>query len=336
MTEGRRIALNVAATYGRSLFALVCGLFTGRWLLMALGTTDYGLYGLIGGLAAFVAFFNTLLTVSVERFFAFAVGEGKSEECQRWFSVAAALHGIVSVVLVGIGYPVGAWAIRHYLNVPAERIEDCLWVFRFVCANCLVGMATVPMSAMYRAKQRIAELTVYEVFQVTANVVVLGYAVTHPGNWLVAYAGCWCVFQTLPLLLIAVNAFRKFPECRFRLEYAWNRDRAVRLVDFMFSRFVNLLAQILSGQGLSIVVNKYLGATRNASMTASNGLSVQVMNLIQGREAIVESPSGAFRPYIVHYAETFIIPAAVGEFTIRPYGESEGQEIATIKAFVRK
>jgi hypothetical protein len=37
----------------------------------------------------------------------------------------------------------------------------------------------------------------------------------------------------------------------------------------------------------------------------------------------------------VHYAETFIVPAAVGAYTIAPYGESEGKEIATIKAFVR-
>lgn len=50
MTETRRIALNIAATYGRSLFALVCGLFTSRWVLMALGQSDYGLYGVVGGL----------------------------------------------------------------------------------------------------------------------------------------------------------------------------------------------------------------------------------------------------------------------------------------------
>lgn len=56
---------------------------------------------------------------------------------------------------------------------------------------------------------------------------------------------------------------------------------------------------------------------------------------MEGKEAIVESPSGKFEPFIVHYAETFIIPAAVGEYTIAPYGESAGKEIATIKAYVR-
>ncbi len=66
----------------------------------------------------------------------------------------------------------------------------------------------------------------------------------------------------------------------------------------------------------------------------ANG-SVNVFNLVEGKEAIIESPKGSFKPFIVHYAETFIIPASIEEYTIRPYGESEGQLIGTIKAFVR-
>lgn len=62
---------------------------------------------------------------------------------------------------------------------------------------------------------------------------------------------------------------------------------------------------------------------------------VNMLNLVEGEEAIIESPENKFEPYIVHYAETFIIPANVGEYTIRPYGNSAGKEIATIKAFVR-
>ena len=62
---------------------------------------------------------------------------------------------------------------------------------------------------------------------------------------------------------------------------------------------------------------------------------VNVLNLVEGEEAVVESPAGAFEPFIVHYAETFIVPAAVGAYTIRPHGLSAGRECATIKAYVR-
>jgi mannose-6-phosphate isomerase class I len=62
---------------------------------------------------------------------------------------------------------------------------------------------------------------------------------------------------------------------------------------------------------------------------------LNVLNLVEGREAAVESPQGAFDPFVVHYAETFIVPAAAGEYTIRPCGSSEGQRCATVKAYVR-
>ncbi len=64
----------------------------------------------------------------------------------------------------------------------------------------------------------------------------------------------------------------------------------------------------------------------------TNG-SVNVLNLVEGEAAVVESPTCAFEPFTVHYAETFIIPAQVGEYRIRP--AKEGQKAATIKAYVR-
>ncbi len=62
---------------------------------------------------------------------------------------------------------------------------------------------------------------------------------------------------------------------------------------------------------------------------------VNVLNLVEGEEAVVESPEGKFEPFVVHYAETFIIPAAVGRYTIAPHGPGVGKKLATIKAYVR-
>ena len=73
----------------------------------------------------------------------------------------------------------------------------------------------------------------------------------------------------------------------------------------------------------------------NRTVPHDTGGGVNVLNLVEGEEAIVESPTAAFEPFIVHYAETFIVPAAVGPYTIRPHGPAEGKECATIKAWVR-
>ena len=62
---------------------------------------------------------------------------------------------------------------------------------------------------------------------------------------------------------------------------------------------------------------------------------VNVICLVEGEEIIVESPGNEFEPFIIHYAEVFIVPAIVGKYSIMPFGDSEGQKCATIKASVR-
>ncbi len=62
---------------------------------------------------------------------------------------------------------------------------------------------------------------------------------------------------------------------------------------------------------------------------------VNVLTLVEGNEVFVESPSNAFAPFTVHYAETFIVPAAVGEYTIRPAEQNPDNPCATVKAFIR-
>jgi hypothetical protein len=63
--------------------------------------------------------------------------------------------------------------------------------------------------------------------------------------------------------------------------------------------------------------------------------TVHVLNLVEGDHAIVESPSDAFPPVDIHYGETFIVPAGVGPYTIRP-AHSVMQPLATLKAYVRE
>jgi hypothetical protein len=58
-----------------------------------------------------------------------------------------------------------------------------------------------------------------------------------------------------------------------------------------------------------------------------------VLNLVEGSGVYVQSPENRFAPFAVHYAETFVVPAAVGSYTITPIAEAE--LCATIRANVR-
>ncbi len=69
------------------------------------------------------------------------------------------------------------------------------------------------------------------------------------------------------------------------------------------------------------------------NFTFSRGWAL-IANLVEGDEVVVESPDDSFEPFLVHYAGTFIVPAAVGKYTIRPSRKTL-KPFGTIKAFVR-
>ena len=302
MSPNRRIFVNIVATYGRSLYALVCGLFISRWVLAALGKTDFGLYGVVGGMTVFITFLNGLLSIATGRFYAYAEGQAQKyaaegqveaglEECRKWFSTAVMLHTVVPVILIMVGYPLGMYAVENWLTIPSERLDACRWVFRFVCISCFVGMINVPFQAMYTAKQYIAELTIYGVAATTANVFFMYFMVTHPGDWLAKYALWMCLVSVVPQVIICLRAIKVFPECRFQMLYAWNRDRMFKLASFAFWQSFGGLGGILRGQGIQILVNKYFGPSYNASMSIANQVSAH-------SQTLSGAMMGAFAPAI--------------------------------------
>ena len=118
----------------------------------------------------------------------------------------------------------------------------------------------------------------------------------------------------------------------------WQRDTR-----WVADNLVNQVEPVAEGEGwreerTGMHEREFIETRRHwftAPVTHHTQGGVNVLNLVEGDEAIVDSPSGAFAPFVVHYAETFIIPAAVGEYRISPSGKGTGQSLATIKAWVR-
>lgn len=118
----------------------------------------------------------------------------------------------------------------------------------------------------------------------------------------------------------------------------WERD-----TEFVHNQLANRFTPVAEGEGwreeaTGLHATEFIETRRHwftKSVIHNTNGNLQVLNLIEGEEAVVESPAGNFAPFVVHYAETFIIPAHLGVYTISPYGKSEGKECGTIKAYVR-
>lgn len=118
----------------------------------------------------------------------------------------------------------------------------------------------------------------------------------------------------------------------------WKRN-----TEYVQEHLANHFTDVAEGDGwreerTGLHPNEFIETRRHwftKSVTHYTNGSVNVLNLVEGEEAVVESPTNTFEPFVVHYAETFIIPASVGKYTITPYGEAVGKECGTIKAYVR-
>ncbi len=64
------------------------------------------------------------------------------------------------------------------------------------------------------------------------------------------------------------------------------------------------------------------------------GGNLNVLNLVQGSAVLVSSPHATFPPLQVNFAETWIVPATAGAYTVAPAGPVT-EPLATLKAYVR-
>lgn len=268
---------------------------------MALGEVDYGLMGAVGCLIGFIGFFNSVLVGGATRFYAISIGQAQVakdknaalEESRRWFNTALTIETVFPIVLLAIGYPIGEWAIRHFMTIPSGRIETCVWVFRCSCLSAFVSMVCCPFNAMYGAKQYIAELTIYRFITLTLNACFVGYMVSHPrDNWLLIYAFFSCLVAVAPSLIIAFRARCLFPECRIEPRYMWDFSRLKVTLGYTGCIIMGAGVSLLRNQGITILVNKQYGPHVNAAMAIGYTVNAHASSLSG-------SLMGAFSPAIM-------------------------------------
>ena len=118
----------------------------------------------------------------------------------------------------------------------------------------------------------------------------------------------------------------------------WQRN-----TEYVKAHLVNCCTPIAEGNGwreerTGLHPNEFIETRRHwftKPVTHHTNNSVNVLNLVEGEEVTITSPTNTFKPFVLHYAETVIVPARIGEYTITPSGESVGKECGTIKAYVR-
>ena len=125
---------------------------------------------------------------------------------------------------------------------------------------------------------------------------------------------------------------------RGRQVIAWERD-----TDYVREHLCNRFERVAEGPGWEEIrtglhPNEFIETRRirfSAPVTRHTGGGVNVLNLVEGEAAVITSPTGAFAPFEVHYAETFIIPGGLDAYVLTPAGAAQGKECQVVKASIR-
>ena len=133
------------------------------------------------------------------------------------------------------------------------------------------------------------------------------------------------------------------------LEHGMNNLQWDRQEPWVRANLINRVEPVASGAGwrserTGLHEREFIDTVRHwftAAYPASTGGrdrgGVRVLNLVEGEDAVIASPTGSYAPFPIHYAETVIIPAAAGDYTVAPgpRATATGQTCGTVTASVR-
>lgn len=295
LTPGKRIAVNVVATYGRSLVALAFGLFGCRWILQALGVEDFGLYAVVGSLMAFASFVGDLLKISVSRHFAYALGQGGEGDVSGWVRAALVVHVCLASLVVLAGWPAGEWIICRFVSLSADRLPACLTVFRLSLACFFVVTVGIPFESLFVAHQRFVELSIFGMLQTVYVFCGAYWLLGYGGDRLIAYALFMCLGTLAVQMAQAVWA-----ACKWRLALGVRHVDAVKvraILGFAGWHLVGGGGWLVASRGTDFVTNRFFGPAGNAAY----GIAFQVQ---RHAEALANALVGAFSPAVTELRGT--------------------------------
>ena len=269
MTTGQRILFNALASYGRTMFAMVLGLFSSRWVLASLGVVDYGLMAVVGSLIVFISFLNGISSTACARFFALSIGRKDVDETNWWFNTALSIHVVLPIILIIIGFPVGEWAIDNFLSIPPDRLDTARWVFRFSLIAMFFNMFSTPFLAMYTAKQDIVELSVWGMSITLVNFVFVFWLTTYQGDAWLIYSAATVGISVLFCIAQVLRAKHIFSECTINFNRWYNRKYITEVFSYAGWTLLGGLGWMFYNQGISIVLNKFFPPVHYKSVNAS-------------------------------------------------------------------
>ncbi len=295
-SHNKRIAKNTAFLYIRMLVVMAVTLYTSRIILEGLGVEDYGIYNVVGGLAASFMFFSSSLSNSTQRFLNIFLGKGDATLLKKIFNLSLLVYVIIAVVVFLLIVIFGQWLLDTKLVIPSDRLSAANWVlWCFNISLCLTFVGTAYDSVLIAHEN----MKIYAWVGVLDAILKLGIAfivLYVRDDRLVLYAILIMATTIVTKAIPAIYCHRVYSEC----DLSWHFDFALfkSLFNFTGWNLIGCFVYMLNNQGISILLNIFFGPVVNAA----KGIATQVDSAVNN---FATNFFVAVRPQIVkQYAQS--------------------------------
>ena len=275
MNENKKIAFNSVILFVRLCIVSVISLISARFVLQALGASDYGLYNVVGGIVALLNVVNTAMVTTSYRYIAFELGKGEKGNPNKVFNSSLAIHVVFGLLILLVGLPVGEWYVSNYLNVPAESLSDAHFVLRVSVFTTMVSTMLVPYQGLLVAFEKFYVSAVIDILTQSLKLAAIFALVYYVGNRLRMYSLIMMGYVLVSSALFLIYSYRHHrATCRLRV----NTDIKLYKEMFSFTGWIlfGACSSIGKTQGSAMIINYFFGTVVNAAFAVAN----QVENFI--------------------------------------------------------
>lgn len=276
MSDNRRIAKNSAILYVRLIITTIVGLFSSRIVLQSLGASDFGLYSVVGGIVVMINLLNTAMVSTSYRFIAFEIGKGDVSGINRVLNISFVIHVCLALVVVLLAETLGSYYIHNFLNVPADRVPDAMFVFRLSVLATVFSIVSIPFQGLLTAQEKFSVRSFIEIIQVLLRLTAAIMLIYYGANRLRLYS-------VLTAMAIAITSILYIAYCRRKYTsmvlWHFQTDKAKYREMIGFSGWIIVGAAGYMGkvQGAALIINIFFGTILNAAFGIANQVNQFVL-----------------------------------------------------------
>lgn len=265
--SNKRIAVNTIIVYIRLFVTMIVGLFSSRYVLMALGISDYGLYNVVGSVIGMYAFVASSLGGATIRFMNFEMGK-KDGDVNRMFNICNALHISMAVIILIISETFGIWYILNHLNVAPGKLGDAMFVFQVSITVSCIGIINVPYSSLYNVHEKFLFPALLDIFYTLLRLGLVIFLLYYKGNALRFYATMMSLTTLSDFMIYHYLAYRNWHDIvQWKFVPGWDNYKGV--LSFTFYQILWTLALTVRDAGSNLLINLFFGTAVNAAYAVS-------------------------------------------------------------------